>query len=133
MFLGEMGCLLPVLFQILQERYKGKPLSQQKNGVSNGATYEALGQSPTTSPRISRDEDRAPAPVAALEAGPEESEGEALTGAAVGLFFAPALCDVCGTTLVSVSWCTNSSKRYADPRFVQMNVGLLFTPVSIYQ
>lgn len=40
-------------------------------------------------------------------------KGEALSGKAIGLFFMPALCDICGTTL--------------------MNVGLLFTPVSIYQ
>ncbi|PWY97202.1 hypothetical protein BCV70DRAFT_203090 [Testicularia cyperi] len=40
-------------------------------------------------------------------------KGEAMSGKAVWLFFMPALCDICGTTL--------------------MNVGLLFTPVSIYQ
>lgn len=40
-------------------------------------------------------------------------EGETMSGKAIGLFFMPALCDICGTTL--------------------MNVGLLFTPVSIYQ
>ncbi|CCF51146.1 hypothetical protein NDA11_006136 [Ustilago hordei] len=40
-------------------------------------------------------------------------KGEAMSGKAIGLFFMPALCDICGTTL--------------------MNVGLLFTPVSIYQ
>ncbi|GAC73912.1 predicted integral membrane protein [Moesziomyces antarcticus T-34] len=40
-------------------------------------------------------------------------KGETMSGKAVGLFFMPALCDICGTTL--------------------MNVGLLFTPVSIYQ
>lgn len=36
-----------------------------------------------------------------------------LTGKAIFLFFTPAVCDICGTTL--------------------MNVGLIFTPVSIYQ
>lgn len=103
MFLGEMGCLLPVLFQYLQERLKRKPLSLQKNGIANGATYEALGQSPPASPRVSRDSNgpRTPAPAAAADAGNGEEEGEALTAAAVGLFFAPAVCDVCGTTLVS--------------------------------
>lgn len=40
-------------------------------------------------------------------------QGKTLSGKAIGLFFMPALCDICGTTL--------------------MNVGLLFTPVSIYQ
>ncbi|SPO20346.1 related to nucleotide-sugar transporter [Ustilago trichophora] len=40
-------------------------------------------------------------------------KGETMSGKAIGLFFMPALCDICGTTL--------------------MNVGLLFTPVSIYQ
>ncbi|EST06593.1 Nucleotide-sugar transporter [Kalmanozyma brasiliensis GHG001] len=40
-------------------------------------------------------------------------KGKTMSGKAIFLFFMPALCDICGTTL--------------------MNVGLLFTPVSIYQ
>jgi drug/metabolite transporter (DMT)-like permease len=42
-----------------------------------------------------------------------ESPSEEMQGKAVLLFFTPALCDIVGTSL--------------------MNVGLLFTPVSIYQ
>ncbi|KAK0561642.1 hypothetical protein OC844_003101 [Tilletia horrida] len=42
-----------------------------------------------------------------------EPEELPLVGKAIFLFFTPALCDICGTTL--------------------MNVGLIFTPVSIYQ
>ncbi|KAK0555902.1 hypothetical protein OC846_001568 [Tilletia horrida] len=42
-----------------------------------------------------------------------EPEGIPLEGRAMFLFFAPTVCDICGTTL--------------------MNVGLIFTPVSIYQ
>lgn len=51
--------------------------------------------------------------VDALATMPSEDEGQEMTTAAAPLFFMPALCDICGTTL--------------------MNVGLLFTPVSIYQ
>ncbi|CAD6886216.1 unnamed protein product [Tilletia laevis] len=42
-----------------------------------------------------------------------EPEELPLVGKAIFLFFTPAVCDICGTTL--------------------MNVGLIFTPVSIYQ
>ncbi|KAE8230955.1 hypothetical protein CF326_g4041 [Tilletia indica] len=43
----------------------------------------------------------------------QEPDELPLVGKAIFLFFTPALCDICGTTL--------------------MNVGLIFTPVSIYQ
>ncbi|KAN0066303.1 hypothetical protein ACQY0O_000397 [Thecaphora frezii] len=147
MFLGECLCLLPVLARIAYARLSASrdaqlktPLLQQyppdspsarlDNG-SPSASYE------TTRSHVHSGATHAPAEPAPLPAPPPEIAGralqpgeadasaitddlvpadypgETLTGSAVFLFFMPALCDICGTTL--------------------MNVGLLFTPVSIYQ
>ncbi|KAG8922157.1 hypothetical protein FRC00_007767, partial [Tulasnella sp. 408] len=77
MFVGEVGCFIPVLYTYLKNR-------------------------------------RNPAPMLADdEAEDEHAKGLELKGWKVLLFFLPAACDLTGTTL--------------------MNVGLLYTPVSIYQ
>ncbi|KAG9012340.1 hypothetical protein FRB93_001762 [Tulasnella sp. JGI-2019a] len=75
MFVGEVGCFIPVLYTYLRNR--------------NGAA-----------PMLSNDDT-------------PKTPGESLIGRKMLLFFLPAACDVAGTTL--------------------MNIGLLFTPVSIYQ
>lgn len=78
MFVGEVGCFLPVLYTYLKNK-------------------------------------RSPAPMLADDEAEEVDhvKGVELKGWKVFLFFLPAACDVAGTTL--------------------MNVGLLYTPVSIYQ
>lgn len=116
MFLGECLCLLPGFYSFLMKhirafrnRRQGKtanggyaPVSQNANGDGEGHQQGEANGNVTAG---SRDVEGG--------GGGTEDEGEALEGTAPLLFFAPAACDICGTTL--------------------MNVGLLFTPVSIYQ
>ncbi|KAG8892777.1 hypothetical protein FRC01_013959, partial [Tulasnella sp. 417] len=77
MFVGEVGCFLPVLYTYLKNKRNPAPM-------------------------LADDE--------AEDAG--HPKGLKLEGWKVLLFFLPAACDLTGTTL--------------------MNVGLLYTPVSIY-
>ncbi|KAG9046754.1 hypothetical protein FS837_003684 [Tulasnella sp. UAMH 9824] len=77
MFVGEVGCFIPVLYTYLKNRNNPAPM------------------------------------LADDEAEDEHTKGLELKGWKVLLFFLPAACDLTGTTL--------------------MNVGLLYTPVSIYQ
>ncbi|KAG8987321.1 hypothetical protein FRB90_003406 [Tulasnella sp. 427] len=76
MFVGEVGCFLPVLYTYLKNK-------------------------------------RNAAPMLADDEAEEHAKGLQLRGWKILLFFLPAACDLAGTTL--------------------MNVGLLYTPVSIYQ
>ncbi|SJX60716.1 uncharacterized protein SRS1_11944 [Sporisorium reilianum f. sp. reilianum] len=163
MFLGECLCLLPVLFRTLYNRFAnradaalkkplqappdsgiifdGDPTSRQR-GVSAVSSYEATrGRVHFGATHAPTEPISTPAPpfeiasravqpgelgdsdftdindssyINAVEADQMRAfKGQAMSGKAIGLFFMPALCDICGTTL--------------------MNVGLLFTPVSIYQ
>lgn len=158
MFLGECLCLLPILFRMLYARLTAgrdaalkKPLLAEYPPDS-GIVFSTTNDTPRSriasdSPSSSYEATRSgyvhsgaihaptapvstPAPPLeissrALQPGeldeediendvfPAEHEGETMQGRAIWLFFMPALCDICGTTL--------------------MNVGLLFTPVSIYQ
>ncbi|KAG8858524.1 hypothetical protein FRB96_005196 [Tulasnella sp. 330] len=78
MFVGELGCFIPVLYTYLRNRNSPAPL-------------------------LSNDD----------EETVYKTPGESLIGKKMLLFWLPAACDLTGTTL--------------------MNIGLLFTPVSIYQ
>lgn len=163
MFLGECLCLLPVLLRAVYSRVSGnhardaalkKPLleappdsgivvdgdaSPRDRGLSAISSYEATRGRVHTGATHAPTEPSVPAPPfeiasRAIQPGElgesefttindsaytvdtdeiEAFKGETMSGKAIGLFFMPALCDICGTTL--------------------MNVGLLFTPVSIYQ
>lgn len=75
-----------------------------------------------------------PTPVTtALEEDDYELEGEPLKGAKAFLFMLPALFDIAGTTLMaSVILREIQSSGVADSPGAQ-NVGLLFTPVSVFQ
>lgn len=148
MFVGECLCLLPILYSYIaasirdrNRRAKGIPshvkvargeetapliqgaetdAARSANGSANGTSGVANGASSDGGADVERgrqmptaaESQETPAPAPDAEADADEGS-LSLTGSAPLLFFAPAACDICGTTL--------------------MNVGLLFTPVSIYQ
>lgn len=93
MFLGECLCLLPVFYSRMMKRWRER----------------------RDAGKIALPADNANGDVeAGQDTNEAQEENDVKTEAAAAFsFFLPALCDICGTTL--------------------MNVGLLFTPVSIYQ
>ena len=119
MFLGECLCLIPVFLNYLYHRIVRRTVEmrrrkdgvglyaligtdsprnsteQTRNGAAGGEEERTslLPALPTL--RRSRSEDRG-----RMDANVEEN-GEEMTAAAAFLFFAPAMCDICGTTLVS--------------------------------
>jgi len=156
MFFGECLCLLPVLIRIIYQTYfksstiSSKPSTSRRNTSDLDSEPLLAKSTPSSEPngngnvngRVSISEDEARStgqsnssptlPRTSTSNGNSQSatrerprgrgrtksygkpkESKALKGKAIFLFFTPALCDICGTTL--------------------MNVGLLFTPVSIYQ
>ncbi|PWN35915.1 uncharacterized protein FA14DRAFT_104563, partial [Meira miltonrushii] len=133
MFLGETLCLVPVFIMFLYHRFikRARWTKMLKQGVEgSGTEYTPVRtSSPDGTPRNSLEQNasgngdeqtQALLPTRLRRTRSEdvvptadEEGGEEMTTAAASLFFMPALCDICGTTL--------------------MNVGLLFTPVSIYQ
>lgn len=110
MFIGEMGCWLVVGAFWVYGRYAGISPSRS----SNGATYHAIDnvdeQADADAQSI-----RSNAPLnPAIKVLLKDEEGRIhLTGYKLCLLALPAICDICGTTL--------------------MNVGLLFVVPSIYQ
>lgn len=104
MFIGEMGCWLVIGSFSLYRRYFSK--DPAPNGYTAVTADETLADSaddelsspsnPMVSPMVAKVEDRLP-----------------LKGWRIILLSLPAICDICGTTL--------------------MNVGLLFVVASIYQ
>jgi drug/metabolite transporter (DMT)-like permease len=86
MFLGEMLCFLPVLYEFIAKRWRAGSIRLPEED-SDGSLAD-LSESQKLPP-------------------------QELTGRRILLLWLPALCDLTGTTL--------------------MNVGLLYTPVSIYQ
>lgn len=103
MFIGEMGCWLVIGVFKLYRRYVSKTTaSPETNGYAPVTAEEsadnepAHSQNPSVSPMIAKEEHRLP-----------------LEGCKITLLSLPAICDICGTTL--------------------MNVGLLFVVASIYQ
>ncbi|KAF3157944.1 hypothetical protein TWF106_000738 [Orbilia oligospora] len=99
MFIGEMGCWLVIGLFKLYTRF------QQKRNDTEG--YQPIAD---TEPLEDPAEPSSPV-LKALT--PNSRERPALSGAKILLLSLPAICDICGTTL--------------------MNVGLLFVAASIYQ
>lgn len=100
MFVGEMGCWLVVGLLKLWDRYFGK---------SEGAAYQPVN---TTDVDGTTADDASIRSTTALN-GYKNKETSVLRGWKVTLLALPAICDICGTTL--------------------MNTGLLFVVASIYQ
>lgn len=99
MFIGEMGCWLVIGLYKLYTRI------QQKRNDTDG--YQPIAAAEPL-------EDPAEPSSPILKAlTPNSTERPALSGAKILLLSLPAICDICGTTL--------------------MNVGLLFVAASIYQ
>lgn len=106
MFVGELMCLVPILLRPLYTRLRGaQPAS------SSSVVYSPLPQQEEDD--FSDNED-AVAVQHSSTSKPLTQEGQLpMTGIHQALFLFPAVCDIAGTTL--------------------MNVGLILTPVSIYQ
>lgn len=92
MFIGESICLVPLGLKYLLDR------NDRRKHYSALASQDPE-QEPVNSPQDATQD--------------ETTTAKELKGRAVLLFFAPAFCDIIGTSL--------------------MNVGLIFIPVSIYQ
>ncbi|KAM0449276.1 hypothetical protein ACHAPV_010308 [Trichoderma viride] len=91
MFVGEMGCWLVVALTAAYRRFASK-----RSPAENG--YQAIGSSQ---------------PDGADDEAPEDDQPSVLRGYRILLLALPAICDICGTTL--------------------MNIGLLLVAASIYQ
>lgn len=129
MFLGECLCLVPVFLSYLYHRIlrRSREMKLKRSGVG---LYAPIASS---SPRNSAERGRAqsgsmseeqqsllPAAAPAMRRSMSENRGrmdaaveehgEEMTAAAAFLFFAPALCDICGTTLVSENSCCKRGK-----------------------
>ncbi|KAI0086329.1 hypothetical protein BDY19DRAFT_960848 [Irpex rosettiformis] len=109
MFIGEMFCFLPVLYTVAKARYQAFKRSRRQP-VHLGADDEDLRAPTLTSTFVDSEADDAelegPGPKAAHALKP-------MRGWAYLLLWLPSFCDLTGTTL--------------------LNIGLLYTPVSIYQ
>src|SRR5271163_2604267 len=106
MFIGESGCWLVVfgfyLYRVVAARNKDTPLLYQP--IPNDDEEDTLMGSHTSQEAASP---------AAKSMVPNADDRRPLEGWKVTLLALPAICDICGTTL--------------------MNVGLLFVVASIYQ
>ncbi|KAH6985090.1 hypothetical protein BKA56DRAFT_582281 [Ilyonectria sp. MPI-CAGE-AT-0026] len=98
MFIGEMGCWLVVGLMALWRRVSS-------SGTPTEQGYEAVNTNDTSDPTAEEDNDRTKLL--------RSSKGSLLKGYRVLLLALPAICDICGTTL--------------------MNAGLLMVAASIYQ
>ena len=98
MFVGEMGCWLVIGLMKLYSRLTNK-LTPAERG------YEAVNSAPAADDGIASD--------GYGSAGPSKPEMKELRGWKITMLALPAICDICGTTL--------------------MNVGLLLVAASIYQ
>ncbi|KAH7127721.1 hypothetical protein EDB81DRAFT_809935 [Dactylonectria macrodidyma] len=98
MFVGEMGCWLVIGLMALWRRTTG-------SGTPIEQGYEAVNTTETSDPTAEEDNDRTKLL--------HSSQGSLLRGYRVVLLALPAICDICGTTL--------------------MNAGLLMVAASIYQ
>ncbi|KAJ9109246.1 hypothetical protein QFC21_000575 [Naganishia friedmannii] len=105
MFVGELMCLVPILLRPLYARLRG---NQQ---ASSAVVYSPVPQQEEDD--FSDNEDALTTQhISTVK--PSIQEGQLpMTGVHQALFLFPAVCDIAGTTL--------------------MNVGLILTPVSIYQ
>lgn len=113
MFVGEMLCLVPVLLRELHGllvRYRAQSRAHTPLVNNPAQSSNSYGSIPPTPAAVEPSDPLAPNNAE----GASKAEDEPLIhGRATLLFFLPALCDIVGTTL--------------------MNVGLILTPVSIYQ
>lgn len=100
MFIGEMGCWLVVALMSLYERYVSKK--------DAGGDYTAVATDSGTA-----DDDASIHSRSRLTPSADVDERIPLKGYKVAILSLPAICDICGTTL--------------------MNVGLLFVVASIFQ
>lgn len=114
MFLGECLCLVPVICMAIYRSVSRHGLHdavskvllrkyRQEQTAAGGAVGSAEEEALLPESRGRRGNGH----VAAVSSAPEQ-EGESLEGAKVWLFFGPAACDICGTTLVSVQWGSRS-------------------------
>ena len=105
MFVGEMGCWLIVGARTLHVRYRNGKTSSHTGyqPIDNQSAQNADADS-IASPLLSPSSRLTPSP---------NPKAAFLKGWRIGLFSLPAVCDICGTTL--------------------MNAGLLFIAASIYQ
>lgn len=122
MFLGECLCLVPVFLSYLYHRIMRRARESQLRKSGVGLYAPIASSSPRNSTERGRSQEGAgieeqqsllpaiPAIPAMRRSMSEsrgrmdaavEEHGEEMTAAAAFLFFAPALCDICGTTLVS--------------------------------
>lgn len=110
MFVGEMGCWVVVGGFWMYSRYAGKLSGRASEGAAYHAIDNADEESDADTGSI-----RSNAPLnPAMKVLLKDEEGRIhLTGYKLSLLALPAICDICGTTL--------------------MNVGLLFVVPSIYQ
>ena len=110
MFIGEMGCWLVVGALWVYGRYAGASPGRSSNGAAYHAIDNVDEQADADAQSIRSNE-----PLnSAIKVLLKDEEGRIqLTGYKLGLLALPAICDICGTTL--------------------MNVGLLFVVPSIYQ
>lgn len=105
MFVGECLCLVPIVYTW------GKFKWEERRRVGKTTTANGVGEYQTLPTSDQQEADEGTTPEHQGHAFPPQTSGSSIPLPL--LFFAPAFCDICGTTL--------------------MNVGLLFTPVSIYQ
>lgn len=113
MFLGECLCLLPVFVMHLYQRWvrqkwtvalqKGRTNPYEALRTTSSDESRSLIQNSSSDAHNHESEELLPPPRLTLSddglRDPHE-DGEDLTGTAVWLFFGPAACDICGTTLV---------------------------------
>ncbi|TYJ56468.1 hypothetical protein B9479_002871 [Cryptococcus floricola] len=110
MFIGEFGCCLPLLWSYYHGREKKTSSGPQASVFSRIVARLPLGSGPTTQPEeYSRVDDHFEEDSEAED----EDAGHVLQGWRMCWMWFPAFFDICGTTL--------------------MNVGLILTPVSIFQ
>ncbi|RFU27004.1 hypothetical protein B7463_g9326, partial [Scytalidium lignicola] len=109
MFIGEMGSWLVVGAFAIYRRYSSRSTAAETNG------YQAVRTTDDEVPANDTDSVHSTTPInpAAKVLVPSAEDRIPLTGWKVLLLSLPAICDICGTTL--------------------MNVGLLFVVPSIYQ
>lgn len=106
MFVGECLCLLPIAVRSVRARLGAKAaykITREANAIQSQLLIADSENETVDRGSWTRDRSQ----------GEHAIEVATMTLRSAFLFFAPAVCDICGTTL--------------------MNVGLLFTPVSIYQ
>lgn len=97
MFVGEMGCWLVIALMALHRRFLAKPSPSERG-------YQAVSTNDDRNDALPNEEDHL---------NPTPDKTLVVKGARILLLALPAICDICGTTL--------------------MNAGLLLVAASIYQ